>query len=102
MEGEEAMAVKLVAVRKVSSFVMSKPRTPRFPVVPTICEFMYEVLMEFHRLKDACSAVVAAATVRTGVFGGRGFGIGSSVLFIRYLTGMQRESQKMRTTLALI
>ena len=65
-DGDEAMAVKLAAVRKVSSLTKSKPRTPGLLVVPVICILMYEVVMLFQASKEACISACAWASVNTG------------------------------------
>src|SRR5262245_53564706 len=59
-----------------------------------------DVGMLFQALNEAWSAACASATVRNGA--PSGLGIGSRVVFILYLTGMQRESHLIPMTRAMI
>ena len=96
VEGDDAMAPKAAAVRKLSSLTMSKPTRPAFGTVPTIFISMNEVGMSFHWLNDCCSAVRACATVSTGA--PSGFGTGSRVELMRYWTGIERTSHLIPIT----
>src|SRR5262245_8828946 len=90
VEGEEAMAVKVAAVLKVSSLTKSNPRRPGLVVFPTIRRSMYDVGIPFHASKDPCSAAVAVATVRTGAPSGLGTGSAGAPL-TRYFPGSARR-----------
>jgi hypothetical protein len=96
IEGDEAMAVNPAVVLNVSSFFMSKPRTPALVRLPTIWLFTHEVWISFHRSNERWKAAVASARVRNGA--PRGFGMVAEKLFIRYCTGMQRTSQRKPMT----
>ena len=100
VEGEEAIAAKLLAVRNVSSLTKSNPRNPVLAVVPVILMSMNDVGRLFHSSSERCNAVRASATERNAV--PIGFGIGSSVVFMLYCTGNVRASHLMPTTRANI
>src|ERR1700754_1543874 len=100
VDGDEAIAVKPAAVLNESSLIMSKPTRPGLATCPVICMLMYEVGIEFHLLSEFCSSVVALARDRNA--GPSGLGIGLSVLFILYDTGIDRASQRIPITRARI
>src|SRR5579872_3968689 len=100
IDGVTAMKPKPGGTLKVSSLIMSKPPKPGSLIDPPTCSSMYEVGILFHESNDFWSAVLAAARETTGP--PSGLGIGSWFLLSWNWTGMQRESWKMRTSLALI
>src|SRR5215213_314629 len=100
VDGEEAIAAKPAAVRNEISLVMLNPTNPGLAVVPVICMLMKEVGMLFQEFNEPCMVVVASATLRNGA--PKGLGIGLSVVFMLYRTGMLRASQRIPITLAKI
>src|SRR5215510_10370636 len=96
---EDARAVKLGRVRKVNSLTKLNPAISGLAVVPVIFISMKEVGMLFQESNDVCKAAWAWASVRTG--SPSGLGIGSSVLFMLYFTGMLRTSHLMPITFAI-
>src|SRR5262245_17932965 len=97
-EGEAAIAPKLAGVRNVNSLTKSNPANPGLLVLPVILMSINDVGILFHASNDAWNADRASASESTG--GPSGLGIGSRVVFILYLTGMQRESHLIPMTRA--
>src|SRR6185295_5544858 len=99
-DGDDAIALKLFAVRNVSSLMKSNPRVPGLAVVPVMRMSMNDVLISFQALNDACISARAAATERNAA--PSGLGIGSSVVLMLNWTGIALASHLMPITRARI